>query len=148
MDPNNILFHALIVSPTKSDKTLYLINRLRGPFRDKFDYIVMIFPTFVYNETCNGFVDNDPYAYVIDCSREHFEPWLKLYGFILERTNTLFILDCCTSSKDVKGQTNELGTFGYSGHQKSISISALTQQFTSIAYGFRGKVSARSLVHD
>ena len=32
MDPNNILFKALIVGPTSSGKTQYLVNQLRGPF--------------------------------------------------------------------------------------------------------------------
>ena len=47
MDPRRIPFNALIVEPTNSGKTQYLLNQLRGTFRSKFDYILLICPTFV-----------------------------------------------------------------------------------------------------
>ena len=33
MDPRKLPFNALIVGPTNSGKTQYLLNQLRGPFR-------------------------------------------------------------------------------------------------------------------
>ena len=56
MDPRKLPFNALIVGPTNSGKTQYLLNQLRGPFRGKFDYIVLLCPTFVKNKTYKGFV--------------------------------------------------------------------------------------------
>ena len=63
MDPNNLPFNALTVGPTNSGKTKYVVKQLCGPFRGKFDYIALKCPTFVYNKTYNGFVDNDPYIF-------------------------------------------------------------------------------------
>ena len=52
MDPRKLPFNALIVGPTNSGKTQYLLNQLRGPFRGKFDYIVLFCATpFVKNKT-------------------------------------------------------------------------------------------------
>ena len=51
MNPDNIPFNALIVGPTNSGKTQFLVNQLCGPFNGKFDYIVLICPTFAYNRT-------------------------------------------------------------------------------------------------
>ena len=59
MDPRKLPFNALIVGPTNSGKTQYLLNQLRGPFKGKFDYIVLLCPTFVKNKTYKGFVDRD-----------------------------------------------------------------------------------------
>lgn len=61
MDPQKIPFDALIVGPTNSGKMQYLINQLHGPFRGKFDYIVLICSTFAHNKTFDGFVDNKPH---------------------------------------------------------------------------------------
>ena len=50
MDPENIPFNALIVGQTNSGKTQFLVNQLCGTFRGKFDYVVLICPTFAYNK--------------------------------------------------------------------------------------------------
>ena len=45
MDPSKIPFNALIVGPTNSGKSRFVVDQLYGPFRRKFDYIVLICPT-------------------------------------------------------------------------------------------------------
>ena len=65
MDPGNIPFNALIKEPTNSGKTQFLVNQLCGSFRGKFDYIVLICPTFAYNKTLHRFAERDPRLFVI-----------------------------------------------------------------------------------
>ena len=45
-----IPFHCIIVGPTRG-KTQYLIEKLRGPFKVLFDFIVLVCPTYAYNKT-------------------------------------------------------------------------------------------------
>ena len=59
MDSINIPVKALIGGPTNPGKTQYLVDQLQGRFRGKFDYTVLICPTFLHNKTNDGFVDND-----------------------------------------------------------------------------------------
>ena len=142
MDPGNIPFNALIVGPANSGKTQFLVNQLRGPFNGKFDYIVLICPTFAYNRTLHRFGERDPRLYVIICEQDRVEIWLKLASFTFEGTKTLIVLDDCAASKDVKGRTGELVNLGFSARHVGISVRVLTQQLSSIAKPFRENVTA------
>ena len=128
MDPSKIPFNALIVGPTNSGKTKYLVHQFRGPFMGKFDYIVLICPTFVHNKTYDGFVDNDPRIFVIICSQHEVEGFLKP-----------------ATSKDVKGRTSKLVSLGFSARHSGISMWVLAQQITSIS--IRENVAAIVLVY-
>ena len=127
MDPGNIPFNALIVGPTNFGKTQFLVNQLCGPFNGKFDFIVLICPTFAYNRTLYRFGERDPRLYVIICDQHHVENWLKVASFAFEGANTLIVLDDCAASKDVKGRTGELVKLGFSARHAGISVWVLTQ---------------------
>ena len=142
MDPSKIPFNALIVGPTNSGKTQYLLSQLRGPFRGKFDYIVLLCPTFVENKTYDGFVDHEPRIFVIACQQHEIELFLTLASFFFYNTNTLIVLDDCAASKAVKDRTSQLVQLGFSARHKGISVWVLTQQITSIAKPFRENVAA------
>ena len=45
MEPRNIPLNPLIVGLTNSGNSRFVVDQLYGPFRDKFDYIVLICPT-------------------------------------------------------------------------------------------------------
>jgi len=120
MNPHNIPFNALIVGPTNSGKTQFFVNELFGPFRSKFDYIVLICPTFAHNRTLYRFAERDPHFYPIICEQHEVEIWLKLTSFAFE--GTLIVLDDCAASKDVKGRTGDLVKLGFSTRHSGISM--------------------------
>ena len=142
MDPGNIPFNALIVGPTNSGKTQFLVNQLYGPFRYKFDYIFLICPTFAFNKTLTSFAERDPRVKIIICEQHEVEIWLKVAHIESEGTNALIVLDDCAASKDVKGRTGELVKLGFSARHAGISVWVLTQQLSSIAKPFRENVAA------
>ena len=84
-------------------KTQFLVNQLCGPLHSKFDYIVLICPTFAHNKTLYRFGENDPRMYVIVCAQHDVEIWLNILSRFFEGTNTLIVLDDYAASKDVKG---------------------------------------------
>ncbi len=73
MDPAKIPFNALTVGPTNAGKTRFLVNKLCGAFGGKFDYIVLIFPTFAHNKTYHCFAEDDPRFYVFICEQQEVE---------------------------------------------------------------------------
>jgi len=136
MDPSLIHFNALIVGPTNSGKSRFLVDQLYGPFRGKFDYIVLICPTFVYNKTFHRMGEKDPKMFVITCEQHHVEKWLALVKFVFEGTKALIILDDIAASKDVKGATGELVNLAYSARPIGISVWVVTQKYTAITTDF------------
>ena len=142
MDPGNIPFNTRIVGPTNSGKTHFLVKQLYGPFRGKFDYIVLICPTCAHNRTLYRFAERDPRAYVIICEQHQVENWLKVASFFFEGDNTLIILDDCPSSNEVKDRTGELVKLAFSARHVGISIWVLAQQLSSIAKPFRENLAA------
>jgi len=136
MDPGKIPFNALIVGPTNSGQSRFVVDQLYGPFCGKFDYIVLICPTFTHSKTYHRLGENDPRMDVIVCKQHDVERWLKLVRWLSEGTNTLIILDDCAASKDVKGRTGELVNLAFSGRHMGISVWALTQKLTGITASF------------
>ena len=67
MNPSKIPFNALIVGPTNSGKSRFMVEQIYGTFRFKFDYIVLIYPTFAHNKTYHRIGENDPRMDVIMC---------------------------------------------------------------------------------
>jgi len=142
MDPGKIPFNALIVGPTNSGKSRFAVDQVYGPFRGKFDYIVLICPTFAHNRTYYRIDENDPRMNVIMCEQHDVEKWLKIVRWLFEGTNTPIILDDCAASKDVKGRTGELVDLAFSARHMGISVWVLTQKMTGITASFRENVAA------
>ena len=73
MDPSKIPFNALIVGPTNSGKSRFVVDHIYGPFRGKFDYIVLICSTFMHNKTYHRLGKNDLRMDVIVCEQHAVE---------------------------------------------------------------------------
>ncbi|KAL9954568.1 hypothetical protein ACROYT_G042124 [Oculina patagonica] len=142
MDPSKMPFNALIVGPTNSGKSRFVVDQIYGPFRGKFDYIVLICPTFAHNKTYHRIGENDPRMFMIICEQHDVENWLKLVNWFFEGTNTLIILDDCAASKDVKGRSGQLVNLGFSARHIGISVWVLTEKITSITPSYRENVAA------
>ena len=142
MAPQKINSTPSLSAQTNSGKTRFVMEQLFGPFRCKFDYIVIIFPTFAHNKTLHGFGENDPRMFIIVCAQHEVEAWLNLVYMLFEGTNTLIVLDDCVASKDVKGRTGQLVNLGFSARHIGISVWVLTHKSTGITASFRENVAA------
>ena len=133
MDPEKSLFNALIVGPTNCGKTKYIVNQLCGPFRGKFDYIVLVCPTFVHT---------DDQVFIVTPEQDTVDTLLHSLSFLFEGTNTLLIIDDCAASKDMKGRSNQLVNLAFSARYIGISVWVTTQQFTSITKPYGENIAA------
>ena len=136
-------FHCIITGPTNCGKTKYLIEQLRGPFKDVFDSIVLICPTYAKNKTY-GFAENDKNIIVAspDASNcDEINDLLQERADLFSGTNTFIILNDCALSKELKKRSNKFVNLAFSGKHEGLSVWALTQQLTSIAKPFRENVA-------
>ena len=151
MEKLKVPFHCTITGPTNCGKTKYLIEQLRGPFKNVFDYIILICPTYDRNKTYHGFAKNDKHFLVLmpDASNQaEIEELLNLCAILFSGTNTLIILDYCAVSKDLKNRSNKFIELAFSGRHKGLSVWVLTQQLTSIAKPFRDNVGCVIAFHN
>ena len=141
---DNIPFNMIITGPTNCGKTEYLIEKLRGPFRKVFEYIVLICPTYAKNRTYRGFAQGDKRFLILSPDASNSDEITSLLtdvSLLFSGTNTLLILDDCAVSKDLKQRSNKFIDLAFSGRHDGLSVWVLTQQLTSIAKPFRENVS-------
>ena len=137
-------FHCIITGPTNCGKTKYLIEQLRGPFKDVFDSIVLICPTYAKNKTYHGFAENDKNIIVAspDASNcDEINDLLQECADLFSGTNTFIILNDCALSKELKKRSNKFVNLAFSGKHEGLSVWVLPQQLTSIAKPFRENVA-------
>ena len=135
-------FNMIIVGKTACGKTKYLLDMLEMQYKGKFDYIILICPTFENNSTYRNWkYENDEDYIVIPCDQDYTDNWLKYVVQHYKGTNSLIILDDCASGKSVKCKTSELVKLGFSARHYGFSTVVITQQLTSIAKAYRENIS-------
>ena len=135
-------FNMIICGMTNCGKTYYLLNMLETQFNKHFDYIILICPTFSWNETYQQWKyikDSDLFA--IECDQDKVDKILHIVQEIFKGTNSLIILDDCASSQDVKNRTSELVKLAFSARHFGLSTIVITQQLNSISKPYRDNVA-------
>ena len=136
------LFHMIIAGMTACGKTHYLLKMLEEEYKNHFDHIFIVCPTFEDNKTYQNWEYlKDPDVFAIACDHDKVEGVLRDIVKFAKNTNSLVILDDCAASKDVKNKTSELVKLAFSGRHIGLSTIVITQQLTSIAKPYRMNVS-------
>ena len=135
-------FNEIILGQTCCGKTFYLLQLLEKDYKNHFEKIFLICPTFVHNKTLQEwkFVNDEDFI-VIPCDQDEVEYYLRQVTHFAEGTNSLIILDDCACSQAVKNRTSELVKLGFSGRHYDLSTIVITQQLTSIAKPYRENIS-------
>ena len=132
----------IILGMTACGKTHYLLNMLERNYKGHFDYIFIVCPTLEDNKTYQHWKYlQDPKVFELPCAHNDLERTIREIVNFAKNTNSLIVLDDCTSSKDVKNRTSELVKLGFHGRHIGLSTIVITQQLTSIAKPYRMNIS-------
>ena len=105
-----------------------------GHLGGKFDYIVLICPTFLHNKTSDGFSETDDRLFVCIPKQDAVDALLRSLTTLFE----MIALPLKTR------RTSQLVNLAFSARHFGISCWLVTQQFTSIAKPFRENIGVWS----
>ena len=135
-------FHMVIAGMTACGKTHYLLKMLEEEYKNHFEYIFIVCPTFEDNKT---YQDRkylkDPDVFAIACDHDKVEDALREIVKFAKNTNSLVILDDCAASQSVKNRTSELVKLAFHRRHIGLSTIVIIQQLTSIATPYRMNTS-------
>ena len=124
---------ALFVASTGVGKTHLALSLLESEYKNHFDFIVIICPTFRYNSTykSRSWVWNDSDVIPI-------EPGSQLYyliekiGNLLAGDKTLFLIDDIIADETLDKHRQPLLELAISGRHSCHSLRLLTQSYTAV----------------
>lgn len=135
-------FNMIISGMTACGKTKYMLDMIESQYSKHFETIVIICPTFEWNETYHNWKHiNDENVIAIPCEHSEIEAVLNHVVDVYKGSTTLIVLDDCASSKTVKSRTSELVKLGFGARHYGLSTIVITQQLRSIAKAYRDNVS-------
>ena len=135
---------------TNSGKTHFVLDLLEKEYKNKFDHILIVCPTFEYNKTYNRkfiYCDSDVIPIIIDDKlNEVLEALFHRYKD--QREQTLVIIDDCANLHDTKLKATALTKLAFHGRHANISTWILTQKYNAIVKDFRKNIMMLVLFYD
>jgi len=140
----------LISGITGCGKTHFVLDLLQNEFRGKFDYVLILCPTFVYNKTYDRKSireDNDviPIAVNDDLNKV----LSRIINIFCDNTEqTLIIIDDCANLHDTKLKATALTKLAFHGRHLNLSCWVITQKYNAIVKDFRENIRMLVLFYD
>jgi PleD family two-component response regulator len=127
-----------------------ILDLLETNFRNKFDYILIICPTFMTNKTYHRkFVlkDSEVFPIIIDDKlNDTLDIVLKKFADANEQT--LIIIDDCANLYDAKLKATALTKLAFHGRHVNLSTWVITQKYNAIVKDFRENIKVLILFYD
>ena len=143
-------FNMLISGITACGKTHFVLDLLKNEFKGRYDYVLILCPTFPYNKTYDRrFIreDADVIPVVInDDLNKILNSIIKVFRDQSEQT--LIIIDDCANLHDTKLKSIALTQLAFHGRHINLSCWVITQKYNAIVKDFRENIKILVLFYD
>lgn len=135
---------------TSCGKSHYILDLLSTEFKNKFDHVIIICPTFIYNKTYNRrFIFSDPNVYVLVITDKLDDMLNRLIAIFKDtKEHTLIIIDDCANLYDAKLKATALTKLAFHGRHYNLSTWVITQKYNAIIKDFRENIKVLVLFYD
>jgi Cdc6-like AAA superfamily ATPase len=143
-------FNMEISGMTGTGKTHFVLDLLQNEYKNKFDYVIIVCPTFDYNRTYERkFIFEDPDIIPIIIKDKLNDVLEKLFSVYKDKKEqTLIIIDDCANLQDAKQKATALTKLAFHGRHANISTWVLTQKYNAIVKDFRQNIGMLVLFYD
>ena len=142
---------AIICGATGCGKTEFVLDLLETEYKDVFDHIVIVCPLAVWNKAYRQrtWIENvkkpvDARVQIVNPIGEDGQEYLQeLLGVFFKKyagSETLYIVDDCSSTKQMKKKADTLSMLAFSGRHASQSVWVLTQRYNSVCKDLRSQI--------
>ena len=140
----------LISGITNCGKTHFVLDLIEKEYLHKFDFIIIICPTYMENKTyCRKFIycDNDVIPLSVEENLNHI---LRVIIEKYKDTNeqTLIVIDDCANLHDAKLKATALTELAFHGRHKNLSTWVITQKYNAIVKDFRANIGMLVMFYD
>ena len=142
---------AMIVGRRGSGKSIFACQLLETQFREHFDSIVIICPTFKINKAYSNrpWIKNDKNVHIVS-NLEKFnlnEVLIYLSKKFECCGHTLFLIDDCAFLGDVRHKETALNKLAFTSRHAGISIWVISQKYNAVSKDFREQISWMALFY-
>jgi Cdc6-like AAA superfamily ATPase len=141
----------LISGITGCGKTHFVLDLLQSEYKNKFDYVIIICPTFPYNKTYDRkFIQSDPDVIPLVMIDDKLNDVLSrlIEKHKDKKEQTLIIIDDCANLYDAKLKATALTKLAFHGRHLNLSLWVLTQKYNAIVKDFRENIRMLVLFYD
>ena len=133
---------AMFVGATACGKTEYLLKLLETKYKNHFEFVVILCPTILYNETylSRKWILDDKNILIAYDLEGKVNQWIKLCTNALKDHQTLFIIDDCSAEGEINKKRDALSELAFWGRHRNHSLWVLTQKYNSVSKDVREQI--------
>jgi Rad3-related DNA helicase len=138
---------AIICGKTGCGKTEFVLDLLETRYRRVFKYIIILCPTIEFNKAYKnrewiGDVTKPKEKNVLIVNpiykgEEKLQELLRIFYNKYKVSNTLYIIDDCSATKQLKKKTDMLSELVFSGRHAKQSVWVISQRYNSVLKDLR-----------